>query len=282
MFRATMSRRSTACKHGGSRWRRLSAVSAAALVAVLLALPARAAEAVYGYAEKNIGLEAPLVDESALGNALADALVYATGADAAVFPGGMLGDDILPGAQTEASVLRVLPTDSRIVIAELNAAQLKALLENGVSRIVLDPAEKIDREASAFAGFLQVSGVSFRYDATGFVGDRVDDLRDPEGRLLDEQRLLRVAMPAEVAQGAYGGEAVAAEAAGVTARECLVAWIEANDPVSVPHDGRIRIRGSTEQTIYTEYMPLWILLPAVAVIGAVQYKVGRHERKDEF
>ncbi len=282
MFPAITSGRSTASENRRSWRSRWAAALAVVLMCALLTLPVHAAEPVCGHADETISAEGSLVDESALGNALADALVFATGADAAVFPGGLLGDDILPGAQTAASIERVLPADSEIVLADIAVEQLKSLLENGVSRIVLDERERIDREKSPFDGFLHVSGVSFRYDATGFVGDRVDDIRDIDGALLDEQTVLCVAMPAEVARGVYGGDAVDTRFTGVTARDCLAAWMEAEDPVSEPDDGRIRIRGSTEQTIYSEYIPAWILFPAVAVIGAVQYKVGRYERRDEF
>jgi 2',3'-cyclic-nucleotide 2'-phosphodiesterase (5'-nucleotidase family)/predicted AlkP superfamily phosphohydrolase/phosphomutase len=117
--------------------------------------------------------------ESLIGNVVADAMRTRYGVDFAVTNSGGLRADLTcptvdnpsdfcptytppPFPITRGQVLTVLPFGNVVVTLQLNGAELKAMLENGVSAM---PAVN--------GRFPQVSGLCFRYDIAAPVGSRV-------------------------------------------------------------------------------------------------------------
>jgi len=102
--------------------------------------------------------------EMPLGNLVADAFQWASGADIAFMNGGAIRDVIEAGDITVGDMLRVLPFINYLVIVEMTPAIIFDALENGVSRW---PTE------SGNGRFLQVAGLSYTFDAFAEVGERI-------------------------------------------------------------------------------------------------------------
>ncbi|NQW00064.1 MAG: 5'-nucleotidase C-terminal domain-containing protein [Rhodospirillales bacterium] len=103
--------------------------------------------------------------ETTMGNLIADALRAGVKADVAITNGGGIrGDKIYAAGSTltRKDILGELPFGNVTVLIELSGADLRAALENGVS--------KIEDKAGRFP---QVSGLAFTYDAKAAAGSRV-------------------------------------------------------------------------------------------------------------
>jgi 5'-nucleotidase len=100
--------------------------------------------------------------EMPLGNLVADAMLFGSGADIALANGGGLRADINEGTVTIGDVIAVLPFGNYGVTKYITAADLKVLLENGVAGA---PA--------AVGKFPQISGFTFAYNPDNEPGDRV-------------------------------------------------------------------------------------------------------------
>jgi 5'-nucleotidase / UDP-sugar diphosphatase len=132
--------------------------------------------------------------ETTVGNLLADALRDAVGTDLAFVNASQIRPVDLPaGAITEAQVDSILayPDDS-IAIVQLKGSKVKAFLERG-----LGMAPQPNK------GFLQVSGLTVRFDSSKAEGARVVDVR-VAGNALDTNRTYKVAMPGSLARGSGG------------------------------------------------------------------------------
>jgi len=114
-----------------------------------------------------------LYEECTLGNALADAMVIYTGADMAVINGGMLTGNLLHGDVTRANIAECIAEDCVLAVANVNAQQLYAVLENAVSHVVIDDSRCYIPEKSKHEAFPQISGFRIAYDPSAPYGDRV-------------------------------------------------------------------------------------------------------------
>lgn len=128
--------------------------------------------------------------ESMLGDLVSDAMRAGTGADIALLNSGTLRLDrvIPPGPVTNHHIEAIFPfpDQTRIVTFSLTGSQLRRLLEHSVSRGVLGTG-----------GFLQVSGLSFRFDPARPSGSRLlGDIRRSGGGVLPPGDTVRVALGA--------------------------------------------------------------------------------------
>ena len=104
--------------------------------------------------------------ETNLGNLIADAMRAETKADVAFTNGGGIRASIEAGEVTKGDVITVLPFGNYVITKEITGEALLAALEHGVS---------VAPEANG--GFLQVSGMTFAYDAKLEAGKRVSDAK---------------------------------------------------------------------------------------------------------
>ena len=146
--------------------------------------------------------------ETALGDLVTDAVRLGTGADVAVINSGALRlDDVLPAGPItnyQLESIFLFADETRMVTFPLTGARLRALLEHGVSE-----------RSHGHGGFLQLSGVRFRYDLDRPSGERIvgDVLRD-DRRPVAAGDTLRLSMPAYPAcLGGDGYEVPEAKAA---------------------------------------------------------------------
>jgi len=136
------------------------------------------------------------VEECDLGNLLADALRAEVGAQIAFMNSGGIRADLAAGDVTYGQILEVQPFGNLLATMSLTGADIRAALENSVSRIALNEAGQV-RRGGANGRFLQVSGLRFSYDPTQEVGSRVLDVEvmqaDGSYAPLDEAASYRVA-----------------------------------------------------------------------------------------
>jgi len=128
--------------------------------------------------------------ESALGDLVTDAMRVGTGADVALInSGGLRLDDVLaagPITNYQLESIFLFADETRAVTFPLTGARLRELLEHSVSDGVY-----------GHGGFLQVSGVRFRYDPSRPSRGRVvGELQRRDGRRIGAGDTVRVAMPA--------------------------------------------------------------------------------------
>lgn len=233
--------------------------------AAVLLLATAAAAAQVGMV---VASDGQLCSECELGDLGADALRSYTGADIALFASGDLGIGLQPGEADETAIARSFPNDAPVVVAELDEAALRSLLEQSVAAIVLDENERIDAEGSASADFLCVAGFSFSYDASAPVGGRLYDLElDFSGGTVT------AALPARYAEG----EQVC------TIREAVTAYLEAQDTVQPPEGGRIRALGANDNPIIGGVFPKsFVLVVAVVAVafGGARWRSQMRKRTE--
>ena len=174
--------------------------------------------------------------ESNLGDLVADSMAAAVDAEVALFNGGSLrGDRVLgPGELTRKDVLSILPFPSKVLSLTLTGAQLRAVLENGVSKV-----------ADMSGHFLQVSGLAFVYDPHAPKGRRLVSV-EVGGKPLDPARDYRVAVNGYMYQGGNGYKMLARgrdeKATGLTMAQALMIYLSRQGTVSPKVSGRIRTR----------------------------------------
>lgn len=133
--------------------------------------------------------------ETAMGNLVADAMKKAVGADVAITNGGGIRGDKVYAAGSKLSrkdVLTELPFGNKTLMIEVTGAQIKELLENGVSQI--------DKGAGRFP---QVSGLSFTVEVAKPVGERISEIM-ANGKPLDMAASYKVATNDFMARGGDG------------------------------------------------------------------------------
>jgi 5'-nucleotidase len=122
--------------------------------------------------------------ETNLGNLAADSLRFIGGTDIALQNGGGIRASIQAGSPTGGNItaadpLAVLPfTNLVVTVDDISPDQLKALLENGYSRVSPD--------GNADGRFPQISGMQVFYDSSRAAGDRVRSIMLDDGTMLLE------------------------------------------------------------------------------------------------
>ncbi len=103
--------------------------------------------------------------------------------------GGIRSDAVIPaGDYTELQSFESLPFGKFVAVVEdVDAANLKLLLENAVSAITLDAAGEPAATGSGTGRFAQVGGLSFTYDPDGeaLTFDADGNVVNPGDRIVD-------------------------------------------------------------------------------------------------
>ncbi|MBP0581389.1 bifunctional metallophosphatase/5'-nucleotidase [Labrys sp. LIt4] len=178
--------------------------------------------------------------ETAMGDLIADAIRARTGAECAITNGGGIrANKVYPaGAKlTRRDILSELPFGNTTVLVELNGADIKAALENGVSQL------------QNYAGrFPQVSGLAITVDAKAPVGARVTSV-SVNGEALDPVRRYKVASNNFMLAGGDGYDAIGrgrvligATDGKLLANEVMV-YLREKGTVTTGVGGRIRVEG---------------------------------------
>lgn len=164
--------------------------------------------------------------ESSLGNFVADVMRLQANADVALQNAGGLRADVPEGPVTKGDVLDALPFLNTNVVCEMTGAQLREVLEQGLS---------LER------GMIQVSGLRATYDLTRPVGRRLLDLR-VGGRAVEDARVYRVATNSFMAQGGdlyHTFTRVKQADTGVSLADVVMSYFRERGVVEVPQSGRL-------------------------------------------
>ena len=170
--------------------------------------------------------------EFALGNLVVDGMREVgvgdgAAADVAFHNNAGIRASLPKGTITYGQLYNVLPFDNQLIAMDLTGAQILRILEHSVT----------DR-----AGSLQVSGLSFRFDYSNPVGQRVREVTIGE-EPLDRQRTYRVVT---IDYLAYGGDGFKTFLDGTDLAYgdgevwAVAEYIRANSPVDPRVEGRIR------------------------------------------
>lgn len=213
-----------------------------------------------------VASDGALCRECELGDLGADALRDGTGADIALFALGDLGIGLQPGTVDAEKIAQSFPNDEPVVVVELDADALRALLERSVAQITLDGDERIDEAASANGDFFCVSGFTFAYDASAPAGERIYSLELGSDTVT-------AALPARYADG----ESVC------TVCEAVAAYLEKLGTIQPPEGGRIRVLGANDNPIIGGVFPKsFVLVIAVVAVafGGMRYRKQMRERTE--
>jgi 5'-nucleotidase/UDP-sugar diphosphatase len=133
--------------------------------------------------------------EAAIGNLFADAISATTDSEIAIINGGGLrGERIYPAgsAITRRNILAELPFGNHVAVLDLSGKDVKAALENGISRMPISAGR-----------FPQISGMRFEADLSRPAGERVVSVR-VGNTTLDESKTYRLATNDFLARGSDG------------------------------------------------------------------------------
>jgi 2',3'-cyclic-nucleotide 2'-phosphodiesterase (5'-nucleotidase family) len=123
---------------------------------------------------------------------VAEAYRTALQSDIAFANGGDIRADISSGEVTYKEIITTLPFFNALETKLVTPALLKEILENGVSKIMLNSDGTIDYDNSANGRFPQPAGFSFIYDAKKPIGSRIVSVTlDGENKPLDLKNTTR-------------------------------------------------------------------------------------------
>ena len=226
------------------------------------------------------GSKNALNQDSSLGNAAAEAARLALGTDIAILNGGDLGTDLSPKEVTWAEVQQAFSTDRVLAKVTITAKQLWQLLEAGVSYAVLDEHLKIDREASAFDGFPQISGFRFSYDMSAPVGQRIYSVTLDSGEKLereDKERELTLCATEYMLTGGYDYPDLdqAVQPQELTVAEALADALSQGKLEASDYSGRIEVIGSGDYTLLSTSPMLVIVFLGIMVLATTGWRMRR-------
>lgn len=154
--------------------------------------------------------------ESALGNLIADAQRATMGTDFAFMQPGGLRADLDTGEVTWGELFAIQPFSNDLVRMNLTGAQIIALLNQQWNN-------------EPFVPMLQISGLTYLWDSARPAGDRVVEVRDGAGRLLDPGVTYSVAVNSFIAAGGDGFTVLSSgtdRVVGPVDVDALVSYIE--------------------------------------------------------
>lgn len=168
--------------------------------------------------------------ETNLGNLATDALRVMTGADCAVQNGGGIRASIKAGDITKLDMATVFPFGNTVEVREMTGKALLEALEHSVSAY-----------PDASGGFLQVSGIVFKFNPEKAAGSRVVSVK-VNGKDLSLTKKYKVAMNNFTAAGGDGyemflGSKKVAELG--TLEEVLISYFQKNGTKGCEVSGRI-------------------------------------------
>lgn len=207
----------------------------------------------------------PYLTQCELGCVAADAVRQAAGAQVALVNMGEIQNDLNQGEVTLADVERVFTADQPLAWAEVTGEQLYEILEHAVSSIRVDPQnEQIVEGSEKFDGFCQVSGFSFRYDASAPVGERMVSITLEDGTKVEResQSTLTLAATEGMLSGGYGFPQVEHRTLDQGLVSALSDYVSGHTDLPEGDTSRITIIGARQNAIIG-------MFPRGALVGAL-------------
>ena len=129
------------------------------------------------------------IGQTNLGNVITDAYLLATGADIAFENAGGIRASIAAGTVTYGDVINVSPYGNYVVTKKLTGAQIKEMLESSLTIqkncIVANDSGEWDAWPNDSGSYLQVGGITVRFDPAQPAGERVLSVQKDEQELDD-------------------------------------------------------------------------------------------------
>ncbi len=170
--------------------------------------------------------------ETNLGNLVTDIMKYAAKTDIAVNNGGGIRASLKTGDITVGGIISVLPFDNSLVVIEILGSELIKALEHSVSAY-----------PNQLGGFLQMSGLTFKFDPAKPVGSRVVEAK-ANGVTIHPFRYYSVATNDFTAAGGDGftmfKEAKVLYQSGVMLRDVAIEYLKGKE-VAPKVEGRIEV-----------------------------------------
>lgn len=169
--------------------------------------------------------------ETNLGNLITAAMMNVSGADVALMNGGGIRTSIPAGDVTKGQILSVLPFGNTVKVIEVSGADIKAMMENGLSTY-----------PEALGGFSHIAGMTVTFDQSKEKGNRVVEIK-VAGKLLDRTKTYKLVTNDFLAAGGDGytmfiGKKVIAEYNALDQE--LINFIQKNGFNDAKVDGRIK------------------------------------------
>lgn len=273
MSLATMQKRLIPFKAG--------AISLALFLLILLNAffqPAYGAEIALGECIQGLSVDNALWQECDLGDYIADALRVETGADIALVPGGLLEKALAGvGTVTESMVEDCFAENCSVFCDTISPAELKSLLEEGVSHWVQNTQEVLDGDASSYTGYLQISGFSVKYDASAPIGDRVLSIRlggaEESLDLTEEGAIITAAIPGTMELEREG------DSKG-TLVDLVKSYIQSQGTVTLKDNGRVTVIGAHAKDLI-DYVPpvLLVAVLGLLIVNAALFQKRKRDRE---
>ena len=259
----------------------LKALRALGALLISLALGTGAAAAAVGQAQLPLDAtdsQGAMVDSTPLGSYVADALREAAETDFAFVPSGLLGLNLPAGSVDEQTLAQSLPRDETVYRFSLTGAQLEQVLLHACSHLTLDEKECLDRAASKWDGFLQLSGLEVIYNVPALPERRLYDAeRGGEALALDDT-VYTAAAPASFFTD-YGYDVPEPEEDAVGQLRQIVSERIAREGVTELPARRIILYGARENEIISSIPPV---LAVFVVILMVAFNGRKWRRKADF
>jgi len=175
--------------------------------------------------------------ETELGDLVADAVRAEAGTPVALVPAGGFREIAIPKGGVKAEdILKCLQyPDDRLAVIELTGAQLVAALERSIS---IYPQKNL--------GFLQVSGIEFKFDPKSPKGSRLISVTVGGEKVVNERKY-RVGTTKPLADGAYGyftvwGKGLKPEIKDKTTAQAVTKFLSGRTSVDYQKPNRILAR----------------------------------------
>lgn len=186
---------------------------------------------VVGVAQTAITRSESLAGESALGNLIADAQRIVTNAQFSFMNPGGIRTDLDEGEVTWGDLFAIQPFGNDLVSMDLAGAQIELLLEQ----------QWLNQTSPRI---LKTSGLTYVWDASRSVGDRVLEIRDGNGNPLDPTTTYRVTVNSFMAAGGDNFLVLPSgvnRVVGSVDLDALVQYVESlAQPFTAQIEGRIR------------------------------------------
>lgn len=236
------------------------------LLSVALAVPALAAGGQIQTLLRATDDDGYICKETSLGSYAADTLRQAAGTDFAMLPSELLGLNLQAGIADETAIAQSFPQDEAVYVVSLTSAELREILETACAHLTLDETEHLDKAASQWGGFLQLSGLHVIYNVSSPAGQRLYSVKLDDATELDmtdDATRYTAAVPASMLDGTYGYPEMRAEREVGALRELVAARIAAEGVTEEPSGKRIILYGARENEIIGYFSPVFIIFVIV-------------------
>ncbi|MGI5971442.1 MAG: 5'-nucleotidase C-terminal domain-containing protein [Oscillospiraceae bacterium] len=225
--------------------------------------------------------------EVLLGDIIADAVKNGAGADIAVVNSGDFIPKLRYGDLTRKDVQDMFPQDRELAVTSVTGAELREILEIGLSHIVLTEDETIDSEASAHGAFPQVSGFSFKYDVSAAPMNRVYEITLDSGERInpeDNERAYLLAATGYMLSGGWDMPAREYEATGMTLTDAMYSHLASLGEIdAVPK--RQYFRGAINENPLLKPLSAVVIASVVIVLfaaaGILKRRLGLGKAQEE-